>query len=140
MKYLLDTSAISEIIRPKPDARALQWIRDRDEDSLFVSVITIGELQKGAARLEDGKRKQALRAWIDEEVTRRFIGRILPVDLDIAEEWGRLQARARAAGRPLPAIDGLLVATALVHRFAMVTRDTRDMSGRGVDLENPWSA
>lgn len=140
MRFLLDTSALSEIVRPAPDAGFLRWLQERDETTLFVSVITLGELHKGVAHLADGRRKTRLRQWIDEDIAERFEERLLGVDLEIAISWGRLQGKALAAGEPLPVVDSLLAATALVHRLTIVTRNGRDFERCGAELHSPWSA
>lgn len=138
MRYLLDTSLISETRKPRPEPRVLRWLGERDEDALFLSVVTFGELHGGIARLEDGKRRDSLQNWVDRDLAARFQGRILPVDLEVAAEWGRICGRARARGEPLPAVDALLAATAIVHHLTVVTRDIRDMERCGASVLDPW--
>ena len=139
MRYLLDTSAVSELVRVRPSPKVVAWMDSRDEASLFLSVLTLGEIHKGIERLEDGRRKAALRDWVDEDLVRRFYARILPVDADTAVEWGRLQGKALARGEPLPAVDALIAATAIVHRLTVVTRNVRDVERCGADVLDPWN-
>lgn len=138
MKYLLDTSVLCEPTRPKPDARVRAWLDSRDEADLCVSVLTLGEIHQGIAQLPSGTRRDSLQDWVHTELVRRFHGRILPIDADIAAQWGRLSGTARAAGRPLPVIDALLAATALARRLTVVTRDTADLLRCGAGVLNPW--
>ncbi|MBI2889687.1 MAG: type II toxin-antitoxin system VapC family toxin [Nitrospirae bacterium] len=138
MRYLVDTSAISELIRPRPEPKVVRWIDERDEASLFLSVLTLGELHKGIARLADGKRKARLRDWVDDDLGRRFYARILPVDAETAVAWGRMQGEAAARGEPLPAVDSLIAATAVVHHLTVVTRNVRDIARCGAEVLNPW--
>lgn len=140
MKYLLDTSAVSEPVRAKPDERVIGWLREREESALFLSVLTLGELHKGIAGLPEGARRNQLRNWVDEALARRFEGRILDVGLDIASEWGRLQAEARRRGQPLPVVGSLIAATAIVHHLTVVTRNAQDFTRCGAAVYDPWTA
>jgi hypothetical protein len=98
-------------------------------------VLTLGEIRKGIERLQGDARQSALLDWLEVELPRFFWGRVLAVDARTADRWGRLQG---SAGRPLPAIDSLLAATALQHDLTLVTRNTADFDGLGVRLVNPW--
>ncbi|HSH94486.1 MAG TPA: type II toxin-antitoxin system VapC family toxin [Roseimicrobium sp.] len=133
--FLLDTNVLSETIRSNPEQRVVDWLVDQQDDSLFLSVLTIGELEKGIASVKDSKRKATLRRWLDDEIKVIFAGRILPIDQKTSTTWGKTLA---AAGRPLPAIDSLLAATALQHGLTFVTRNTKDVSSTGVECLNPW--
>lgn len=137
MSYLLDTDVLSELCRKKPDAAVVTWFSDRPASTLYLSVLTLGELRRGVEAVKDRKRRMVLIDWLEAELPRFFAGRILDVDLHVAERWGRLLA---GAGRPLPAIDSLLAATAAQHGLSMVTRNGRDFVGLGVDVVNPWTA
>ena len=138
MKYLLDTCVISELVRKQPSSRVVAWVRDQDEPALFVSVLTFGELEKGIARLGESARKRALRDWVDHELRRRFSGRILTFDYEAACRWGEIAGRAEQQGRPLPVLDSMLAATALIHGLTLVTRNADDVAGCGVPTLNPW--
>jgi len=139
MRWLLDTMVVSEPMRPHPDSAIRTWMDRQDEVDLFLSVLTIGELRKGVARLAEGRRRSDLVRWLDSEVKKRFAGRILPVDLEVGETWGRLVGELAAKGRILPVVDSLLAATALHHNLIVVTRNTDDFLAAGVRVENPWS-
>ncbi len=137
--FLLDTNIISELVRPKPEPRVKAWVAATDEDLLYLSVLTLGEIRKGIASLKDASRRVRLETWLDSDLVLRFAGRILPVDQTVADRWGRLAAQAGPKS-PLPVIDGLLAATALHHNLTLVTRNTKDVARTGVPLFNPWVA
>ena len=136
MSYLLDTNVLSELRRKKADARVVDWVAAKPASTLHLSVLTLGEIRKGIEGLEDKRRKQSLGDWLETDLPAYFNGRILGIDEVVADRWGRLVAEA---GRPLPAIDSLLAATALTHGLVLVTRNTKDLAGLAVDLFNPWS-
>lgn len=131
----MDTNVLSELRRKAPDGAVLNWFAQRPATTLFLSTLTLGEIRKGIESLADQERRMALGDWLETELPRFFSGRILPVDAKVADRWGRLLA---AAGRPLPAIDSLLAATALQHDLVLVTRNERDFSGIGLSVVNPW--
>ena len=139
MSFLLDTSVFAEPARPAPAPRVLAWLRAQAPARLHLSVLTLGELQRGIERLTDGRRRRPLQAWIDTELPRLFAGRVLPVSDAVARDWGRLSALAEEGGRPLPLTDGLLLATALSHGLILVTRHAAECAGFGVPVLNPWT-
>jgi toxin FitB len=138
MTYLLDTNAISEWVKPRPDPGIVRWLDEVDEDRTFLSVIAIGEIRKGVQRLADGRRRDRLDRWLLHELPERFGDRMLPVDAEIAGEWGRLLARAEEAGTPVGGIDGLIAATAKVHQLHVVTRNVAHFQPTGVEVLCPW--
>lgn len=135
MSYLIDTNVLSELRRKSPDPAVARWFADRPPGTLYLSVLTLGELRKGVERLADPVRRLALLDWLETGLPAFFAGRVLAVDAAVADRWGHLQARA---GRPLPAVDSLLAATALHHGLILVTRNVRDVSDLGVQVLNPW--
>jgi toxin FitB len=139
MRYLLDTNVLSEPARPRPDARVTEWLDAQSPLDLAISVITLGEIEKGVTLLPEGAKRDRLHAWVRGELPRYFSGRMLPLDERIARAWGRLSAEGRLARRELPVIDGFLLATADVHELTFVTRDIRDCGGRGIVVFNPWT-
>lgn len=139
MNYLLDTCLLSELRKPAPDAGVVAWVSDIDENRLFVSVLNLGEIQKGVAKLEKGRRKNALQHWLEHELLKRFEGRVLPLDLDMALEWGLLSAVTESQGRPAPVVDTLLAVTAIARNLTLVTRNDKDFSGFPVKILNPWN-
>lgn len=118
----------------------LAWLADLDEDRAFVSVVTLAELRHGIERLAVGGRRERLESWLRDDLPERFEGRILPIDIAVAHAWGRVMARARAAGRPISAMDAALAATAETRGLTLVTRNTADFAVLGPDLLNPWDA
>ena len=138
MRYLLDTNVISELIARRPNWQVVQWVDTLDADSVYLSVITIGELRKGIEKLTDSPRKDTLRAWLTDDLLVRFEGRVLPVDVDVMLAWGELTGRLERTGRPLPAIDSLIAAIAIHHGCSLVTRNEDDFKDTGVTALNPW--
>lgn len=136
MSYLVDTNIVSEIAHVKPQAVVLEWLDRIPASALYMSVLTLGEIRWGVEAVEAGRKKERLRLWLEQVLRGWFGDRILPVDEAVADRWGRLTA---AAGRPLPAIDSLIAATALTHDLRLVTRSTKDFTGiAGLAVVNPW--
>jgi tRNA(fMet)-specific endonuclease VapC len=138
MKYLLDTNVISELVAKRPDPRVVQWVDSLDPDSIYLSVITIGELRRGIEKLLDSKRKETLRDWLNDDVLIRFSGRILVIDVPVMLTWGELTGRLERTGKPMPAIDSLIAALALHHNCTLVTRNEDDFKEAGITIVNPW--
>lgn len=139
MNYLLDTCFLSELQKPAPDAGVVAWVSDIDENRLFVSVLSLGEIQKGIAKLEKGRRKNVFQHWLEHDLLARFAGRILPLELEMALEWGLLSAMAEGQGRPAPVVDALLAVTAIARNLTLVTRNDKDFLGLPVKVLNPWN-
>ena len=137
--FLLDTNIISELVKRQPASKVVEWVQATEENLLFLSVLTVGEIRKGIAGLRQGKRRSRLEAWLETSLRSRFSERILPIDQAVAERWGVITAAASVRGLPLSVIDGLLAATALQHNLTLVTRNTADVAGAGVPVLNPWS-
>lgn len=138
MKYLLDTNVISELVARRPSQPVVQWIDALEADSVYLSVITIGELRKGIEKLPDSPRKNTLSAWLTDDLLVRFGGRVLSVDVDVMLAWGELTGRMERSGRRLPAIDSLIAALAIQHKCSLVTRNEDDFKDTGVTVLNPW--
>lgn len=136
--FLLDTNCISELIRSTPEPRLMDWMRAADESLFYLSVLTLGEIRKGAAILPQSKRRTYLESWLELDLQVRFSGRILAIDNAVADRWGWLTAEAERKGKPLAAIDGLLAATALHHNLSIVTRNVSDFANTPVSILNPW--
>lgn len=139
MSYLLDTCVISELISRQPDASIVRWIDDAEETSLHLSVITVGEINRGIQRLPDSARKQQLRLWLNGPLLTRFASRILPLDAATMITWGEVLADLESRGRSLPAMDSLILATARHHSLTVVTRNVKDFVDTGADVLNPWA-
>ena len=138
MNYLLDTCLVSELIKRRPEPQVVDWVRQQPEDRLYLSVVTLGELQRGIARLEDAQRAKKLQAWFDDDLLERFAGRVLDVTPAVARIWGRIQGEAERSGRTLPVVDSLIVSTAFDLGAPVVTRNVDDMAPSGVEIVNPW--
>jgi toxin FitB len=135
--YLIDTNVISELRRREPEPRVVQWFEQHPSHQLFLSVLTLGEIRRGVERLAESERQQTLRRWLEQDLPAFFSGRVLPIDEAIAHRWGRLLAEM---GRPLPAIDSLLAATALEHNLVLITRNLKDVVDLPLTVVNPWQA
>jgi predicted nucleic acid-binding protein len=138
--FLLDTNCISELIRLRPDRHVMDWMDATNEASLYLSVLTLGEIRKGLARLAQGRLRTKFETWLEVDLKARFHGRILPVDAGVADRWGLLTAEAKRKGKPLPVIDGLLAATAMHHNLTVVSRNVSDFASARVAVVNPWEA
>ncbi len=139
MSFLLDTTAVSEWMKPSPNPGVIRWLDEVDEDRVYLSVMTLAELRYGAERLAPGARKSRLETWLREELPLRFEGRLLNIETTIANAWGRIISRCSAAGKPIGVMDAFFAATAEVHALVFVTRNVSDFTSSGVSLINPWS-
>jgi toxin FitB len=140
VRYLIDTNVLSEAVKPDAAAGVAGFLATTSALELAISVLSIGEIRKGVMLLPAGNRRARLEVWLSASLVRQFTGRVLSVDEAVALAWGRLSAEGRAACRPLPVIDGLLLATAQVHGLTLVTGNERDCGDRGVPVLNPWDA
>ncbi len=136
--FLLDTNVPSETLRPVPHPRVIAWV-EAQSDVQFVSVVSIGEMRRGAALLVQGSaRRVQLEHYIEIKIPALFGKRVLPITQAIAERWGVLDALRQAAGQPLGIADGMIAATALEHGLTLVTRNVKDFADLGVAVFNPW--
>jgi len=136
--YLLDTNVISELTKVQPEAKVVSWFHATNEELFYLSVLTIGEIRKGIDSLPRSNKRALLESWLANDLVLRFAGRILDVNLDIAERWGLISAQAKMAGAPLAVVDGLMAATALHYNLILVTRNTKDVQVAGINMLNPW--
>lgn len=137
MSYLVDTNVLSELRRNAPDLSVVSWFRKRPPATLYLSVLTLGEIRKGIELLSDARRQLALRDWLDVDLPAFFTGRVLPIDGAVADRWGRIVA---AAGRSVPAVDSRLAATAVTRGLILVTRNVKDFIAMPVTTINPWGS
>ena len=139
--FLIDTNVLSEYSKPGgPDPGVKHWLETTSRQLQYVSVMTLAEIQKGIELLVASKRRFELEKWLANDLTAWFSGRVLPVDLLVASRWASLVAQGSRTGRPLPTVDSLIAATALVHELTIVTRNTKDFTGSGAITINPWHA
>lgn len=132
--YLLDTNVISEIIKKSPDKCVIAWLMSIDSQKFSISVLTLGEIRKGIEKLQDVSRKQKITNWLENDLVNRFYGRIINIDAGIADKWGYITSI-----RNIPAIDGLIAASAIVHNHKLVTRNIKDFDGiSNLEIINPW--
>jgi len=138
LNFLLDTNVVSEWVKPRPNANVVRWLAETDEDRVFLSVITFAEIRLGVEEMVAGWRRDGLTRWLQVELPARFEGRILGVDLAVAEGWGDLMARGSKIGLNLSVIDAFFAATAAAHGLTLVTRNTKHFERLGASLINPW--
>ena len=138
MRLLLDTNVLSEVTKPAPDPRVLEWLDRLDEDRLFISVVSIAEIRRGGALMDEGRKRETLAEWLAQDLPQRFEQRVLHVDETIALAWGDLMAMAKRRG--LSSMDGLIAATSLAHNLTLATRNTKDFEGFAFELFDPWTA
>ena len=136
MKYLLDTNVLSEACRPRGDEKVKRWISSAPAADLYLSVLVVREIRRGIERLKrrDPEGAEVYEAWLGT-VLHDYADRILPIDAEIAEEWGRM-----SVPDPVPVVDGLMAATAKVKGMTFVTRNTADVRRTGVELLNPFGS
>lgn len=140
MKYLLDTCVISEVIKKKPNENVLSWLQAQDESNLYLSILTFGEIEKGIEKSADQNRKLKLKLWVEDDLKQRFAGRVLPVDMDVVTQWGRIQGRAEAVGETMSTMDSLIAVSGVVNNCIVVTRNIDDMLESTAELLNPWES
>ena len=138
MNLLLDTCVLSEFAAKQPNQNVISWLSAQSEERLYLCSLTIGELKRGIERLPASHRRQRLEHWLAKEVVERFDGRIVSIDTLVMLRWGVLRAQLDAVGRSLPPMDSLIAAVALAHNLQLVTRNTQDSAGTGVEILDPW--
>ena len=136
--FLLDTNIPSETIKLRPDLRVARWLDQQASGTLYLSVVTVGELRRGFVMAPDPKRRARLEHWLENDIFGWFSQRILPVTREIADRWGEIDGVCQQIGTPANTADGLIAATALIHNLTVVTRNVRDFANLGVPLFNPW--
>ena len=137
MNYLLDTCVISELVRPAPNRKVIDWLNEQPSEVLFLCAITIGEIRKGLTKLPDSGKKERLTLWLNTLLI-EYKERIFSIDLTVCENWGVLQGNAEKAGTPMSSIDGLLAATTYSHNLTLATRNESDFTPANIPIINPW--
>lgn len=138
MNYLLDTNLVSERMKPRPNPGVVQWLDRVDEAATFLSVVTIMEVRYGIERILHGQQRNQLERWLTADLPLRFDGRILPVDIAIADLCGSLVARSEGLGRPMEVRDAFIAATAEVYGLTLVTRNVSDFESVLRSIISPW--
>ena len=138
MGYLIDTCLISELRRPVPSESVKNWFQTCEENQLFISVLTIGEIKYGMQRLQSGKKKDDLEEWFNQVID-SYSNRILPITQHICITWAIMRSTAENKGLQLSVIDGLLAATAKEHNLILVTRNIKDFKPTNIHIINPWN-
>lgn len=139
MRLLLDTNVVSELRRSDGSDRVKAALQPFDDEALFLSVMVLGEIRQALDQLPEGSRHRGrLAAWLGK-LRDQFAERVIPIDAEIAETWGAMNARLRRTGRSVAAVDGLLAATALVHGLTVTTRNVRHFEPTGVAVFDPWN-
>jgi predicted nucleic acid-binding protein len=136
--YLLDTNIPSEMRRIRPEPRVIEWLKAANDNELYLSVITLGEIWKGFTLLRDANRRAQLEEWLERDVRDWFADRILPVNEAVSERWGVLEGERQLRGMPLNTADGLIAATAIEHDLTLVTCNSKDFTGLDVKIIDPW--
>ncbi|WP_419186202.1 type II toxin-antitoxin system VapC family toxin [Rohdeia mirabilis] len=136
---LLDTCVLSELSKPRPDARVHALVPRLQASRTFVSAITLGELAFGVARMPKSKRRTELEAWL-ARMEERFAGHVLAVDAEVGRLWGERLAQAQRNGHTVAPADGLIAATAVRHGLTVLTRDTAPFAALGAAVADPWTA
>ena len=137
MAYLLDTFVLSEFKKKQPEQKVIDWLDAQIEETLFLSTVTIGEIQKGISRLPASKRQAELELWL-EELIYRYDERVLSLDTYVMRRWGQLTGALETQGHVLPLLDSLIAATCLTHNLTLVTRNEPDFAAANVTILNPW--
>jgi predicted nucleic acid-binding protein len=138
VRLLLDTNVLSEVTKPRPEGRVLAWLDGLDEDRSFISVVSIAEIRRGVALMDNGRKRDALVEWLALDLPQRFEHRVIPVDERVALAWGDLMGEAKRRGRGMSSMDGLIAATAVAHGLVLATRNIKDFEGVGINLIDPW--
>ena len=137
MPFLLDTNALSEFLKKDPNQSVIRWFSQNEDSDQFLSVISIGEIQKGISRSPSSRRRSELQKWLEELIV-RYDERILPFDLNVARRWAEMLVRLEKKGRKPPILDGQMAATALEYDLTVVTRNVVDFTPSGVRVLNIW--
>ena len=135
--YLLDTNVISETVRGTPEVAVMRWLDSLAPEQLYVSVLSLGEIRKGALAVADKRRRDKLLAWLHDTLPQWFENRVLPIDAGVCEYWADMLVKART---PVAAIDSLLAATAVHAGLVVATRNVRDFARLDVKVFNPWES
>jgi predicted nucleic acid-binding protein len=138
MNYVLDTNVISELITRHPNQNVIDWIDKLDPETIYLSVITIGEVRKGIEKLAPSRRKDEMTLWLTNDLLLRFADKIVDITSTVMLVWGELTGQMEREGKSMPAIDSLIAASVIEGRFTLVTRNEDDFQYAGISIINPW--
>ncbi len=138
MKFLLDTPLLSELLRAHTDDWSARWVDAFDEDEIYLSAITIGEVVQNIETEPDPDRRQALYDWLNEELLVRFHGRIIEPDLTTFIEWGKINVMTEGTGKTLSVVDALIAATVRVKGLVLITFNRDVFANLGLEVSDPW--
>ena len=138
MNYILDTCVVSDLRKKTPNKNLVKWIEAQNEWDLYLSVLTLGEIEQGIASLKDKKQSEIILSWLNQSLVPRFEHRILTVDEKVAIAWGKIRGKAQKQGLTLPVIDSLIAATALCLGATVITENKTDFERCGCLLLSPW--
>ena len=137
-RYLLDTCVLSEFVKPRPEERVVAWLNSIDPQSVYLSAVTIGEIQHGISLRPPSNRRTELEIWLHETLPMQFTGRVLSLDAETFVTWGKITADQKQKGQPMSVMDSLIAAIALQHRMVLVTRNVTDFKTDALGILNPW--
>ena len=141
MKYLLDTNIISEFVSKKPNQKVLDYVSSLDENDVYLSVITIGEIRFGIEKLDKEKQKKKIKSlsdWLNNDLMQRFDGRVLDIDMKVMLKWGEINAQLQKIGKPMPIMDSLIASSCLAKEFVLITRNEKDFYSFEIEMVNPF--
>lgn len=138
MRYLLDTNVISEFIAKKPNQKVLDFVNSLDEDNLYLSVITIGEIKFGIQKVESQTKKEQLLLWLEDDLLKRFEGKIVNIDTDTMLMWGEINQHLQSIGRVIPIVDSLIASSCVAKDFTLITRNIKDFYNFDIEIINPF--
>lgn len=138
LKYLLDTCVVSEFVKPRPEKKLMAWLNSIEADQVYLSVVTLGEIQRGISLKPASNRRTELEVWLNEDLMAQFADRILPLDQEVLITWGQMVAPLKALGKPMNILDSFIAATAKHHKMVLVTRNISDFENVAVSILNPW--
>lgn len=136
--YLLDTNIVSQATKTRPAPEVVQFLSDVPLSKLYLSAVTLGELEWGIEAVTDASKRAALRQWLTQTLLPAYTGRLLPIDADVMVTWARMVLSSGKKPGQVPCMDALIAATALHHGLTLVTRNESDFSEFQVSLLNPW--
>jgi predicted nucleic acid-binding protein len=137
-QYLLDTCVLSEFVKPKPERKVVDWLNSVDPEAVFLSAVTIGEIQFGISNKPPSNRRTELEVWLNEALPQQFGGRVLALDAATFVTWGKMTAEQKRKGETQSVMDALIASVALEHKMVLVTRNVGDFKVTGLSVFNPW--